>query len=77
MERADRRPPRPTPRRRDELHFLDRFFGDGIVTAETRAAIAAAPSGYGWHHGGRFGAESYWAAVPRPASRPSSCAGPG
>jgi len=51
---------------RDELHWLDRLFGDALLTAPTRQAMFAAPSGYGWHHGMRFGAESYWAAGTAP-----------
>jgi len=49
---------------RDELHFLDRFFGDALVTADTRKAMTA--SGYGWHHGAPFGADAWWAAGTAP-----------
>ncbi len=51
---------------RDELHWLGRFFGDELVTADTRAAMASAPAGYGWHHGPRFGGEAYWTAGAAP-----------
>ncbi|MEI9989521.1 MAG: serine hydrolase domain-containing protein [Rhizomicrobium sp.] len=49
---------------RDELHWLDRFFGDELVTADTRKAMT--PAGHGWHQGGRFGADSHWAAGTAP-----------
>ena len=46
---------------RDELHFLDSFFGDVLVSADARRALASVPAGYGWRHDKRLGADSYWA----------------
>lgn len=49
---------------RDELHFLDRFFGDALISTDTRKAMTV--SGYGWHHGAPFGPDGWWAAGAAP-----------
>ena len=51
---------------RDELHWLDMFFGDTLVTADTRRAMTAAPAGYGWRRGAPFGTDAWWAAGAAP-----------
>ena len=49
---------------RDELHFLDRFFGDALVSPDARKAMTA--DGQGWRHGTPFGADAWWAAGTAP-----------
>ncbi|MEI9993923.1 MAG: serine hydrolase domain-containing protein [Rhizomicrobium sp.] len=51
---------------RDELHWLDMVFGDGLLTAQSRAMLAAAPAGYGWSHGARYGGDAWWASGSAP-----------
>ena len=51
---------------RDELHWLDAFFGDNLLTAASRQTILGSPAGFGWFHGQRLGVESYWMAGAAP-----------
>ncbi len=51
---------------RDELYFLDRFFGGALVSAAAREAMPGAQAGYGWNHDSPAGQDTYWAAGAAP-----------
>jgi CubicO group peptidase (beta-lactamase class C family) len=45
---------------RDELHWLDRFFGDDLVSHDARLVMTVGPAGYGWFRGRPLDSDAHW-----------------